>query len=211
MLRTTIGALAIDEALPEEMRGQRRTLNKKGVQELLREVAERHPDEYREVSKKLADIGRTSATLAGGASFGLQHLTTAKSAQVHRQRAQADFERILNDDSLTDEKRNKLILHRTAATQGQMYDDILKESTEEGNPLALQVNSGARGNKMNLASLRGADLLYTNHRDEPLPLPVLRSYSEGLTPIQYWAATYGSPVRVCSTSRRPRKKPAFCA
>src|SRR5690606_9142666 len=50
----------------------------------------------------------------------------------------------------------------------------------------------ARGKPANLASLLGSDLLYVDHRDRPIPLPVRKNYSEGLSPLEYWAGAYGA-------------------
>ena len=87
-------------------------------------------------------------------------------------------------------------LGRLASSQGkQIYD----ESLAEENPLAYQVLSGSRGNPMNLASLRGSDLLYTDHHDKVLPVPILRSYSQGLSPLEYWAGAYGARKGVMDT------------
>jgi hypothetical protein len=52
---------------------------------------------------------------------------------------------------------------------------------------------------MNLASLLGSDMLYSDHRDEVIPIPVLRSYSEGLSPEEYWAGTYGARRGIIAT------------
>ena len=193
MLRTTLGRLLVNEALPEDLRDHARVLDKKGLSELMRQVAIKHPDKYVEISKKLVDIGREASTEGGGNSFGLKHMKKAKAAFAAQKELDRKLKQILDDDDdLDDKKRNELIVKTVGAIQSRMMDDILKESLDEDNPLAFQVISGARGNKMNLASLRGSDLLYADHRDEVIPLPVRRSYSQGLSPIEYWAGTYGA-------------------
>ena len=49
MKSATVGQLMIDEVLPDDMKGKSWTLDKKGVNVLLRELAENHPKDYREV------------------------------------------------------------------------------------------------------------------------------------------------------------------
>ena len=46
----TVGQLMIDEALPDDMRGKPRVLSKKGINQLFQELAEKHPDQYRDVT-----------------------------------------------------------------------------------------------------------------------------------------------------------------
>lgn len=190
--RTTMGRLLVNEALPEDMRDDARVLDKKGINTLLRDLAEKHPDKYVEVSKKLNDIGRTVATEFGGYSFGLEHLKTSQIAQKNRAEIQTKVAQILGNERLTPDQRKAAIVKVVGGYQQKQIDGIYDEAVKANNPLALQVVSGSRGNKMNLGSLLGGDMLYSDHRDEVIPLPVLSSYSEGLKPMEYWASTYGA-------------------
>lgn len=201
MIRTTVGQLLVNQALPEDMRDHARVLDKKGMNALLRELAEKHPDKYVEVSKKLSDVGRTVATEFGGYTFGLEHLRTSAVAKKIRAEIQQKMRRILGTDQVeingrlvdvTPQMRKDMIVKMVGSYQQRQIDEIYAEAKKANNPLALQVVSGSRGNQMNLASLIGSDLLYSDHRDEVIPLPVLSSYSQGLKPMEYWAATYGA-------------------
>lgn len=198
-LNTTIGSLLVNETLPDELRDYGRVLDKKGLNDLLRAVARQHPDRYVEISKRLADLGREAATRVGGDSFGLAHMRKAKASRLIADGLRKDLRRILDDDRLTDEKRNDLIVRKVGAAMERQMKDVYDESLAEDNPLARQVLSGSRGNKMNLSSLRGSDLLYSDQHENVIPVPVLRSYSEGLTPAEYFAGTYGARRGVVAT------------
>jgi len=191
MLRMTMGQLLVNEALPEDMRDPSRVLDKKGMSVLLRELAQKHPEKYVEVSHKLSNIGRDVATEFGGYSFGLEHLRKAEASKVQQLKTKAQLKRILDNDDLTSEQRRNLIIKTVGSTQQQQIDDIFAEAVKANNPLAYQVVSGSRGNKMNVSSLLGGDTLYADHRDEVIPLHISSSYSQGLKPVEYWAATYG--------------------
>jgi len=191
-MQTTVGRLMVNEALPEDMRKDDRVLDKKALKDLLSELAQKHPEKYREVSHRLATIGHQVSTATGGYSFGLKHLRPAKAALRTRQHLRTALARIDADDSLTDEQREKKILTVVGRASEAQSKGVYDESLAENNPLAMQVRSGARGNPNNLTSLRGSDLLYTDHRGKALALPVLRSYSEGLNPAEYWAGSYGA-------------------
>lgn len=192
MKRTTMGRLLVNEALPDDMRDDARVLDKKGINALLRQLAEKHPDKYVEVSKKLSDIGRTVATEFGGYTFGLDHLKTSPVADKNRVEIHRRMKAILSHEKLTPQQRRDAIVKMVHGFQQKQIDGIYDESVKANNPLALQVVSGSRGNKMNLGSLLGGDMLYSDHRDQVIPLPVLSSYSDGLRPMEYWAATYGA-------------------
>ena len=198
-MRTTVGQLLVNRALPEDMRDYRRTLDKKALKSLLSDLAKRYPDEYRQTSHELSKVGYDAAYTTGGNSFGLKHLLKAKAAKLIQQKLQLELQQVMSDASLDDDARDKKIIATVGKYSGPLQKAVYDESLAEGNPLARQVASGSRGSPMNLSSLRGSDLLYTDHRDRVLPIPVLRSYSEGLTPLEYWAGTYGARKGVIDT------------
>ncbi len=192
MLKTTLGQLLVNEALPPDLRNYSRVLDKNGIQELGQQIAEQHPDKYREVMKRLSDVGRHAAYTTGGNSYGLDALTTSRAAQKVRLELRRELRKILSNRALDDETRNHEVLKATSKYQKHLADDVLKESLDDDSPIARQIVGAGRGNKYNLNSLRGADLLYTDHRGEPIPIPVLRNYSEGLSPAEYFAGAFGA-------------------
>jgi len=191
VLATTLGQLLINSALPEELRDYERVLDKKGVKELLQQVAEQHPDKYREVSKQLADVGRHAAYTTGGHSFGLRHLRPSLAGKVIRTELQQELRKLLAS-GLPEEERNTKIVELTQGYRRKLVDAVYNESRDEGNPLASQLLGAGRGNPSSLNSLRGADLLYADHRGDAIPFPVLHGYSEGLTPAEYFAGSFGA-------------------
>jgi hypothetical protein len=188
----TAGQLIVNEILPSDMRDMGRVIDKKSLSKLLSELALKHPDKYREISYKLGKIGREAAYSSGGNSFGLKHMRRAQVAIKARQALQGKIDEILDDDGIDDKQRDDRIVGLLGKLMKSQQDEIFNESMSENNPLAIQLVGAGRGNKMNLASLRGSDGLYQDHRDRLIPIPVLRSYSQGLSPLEYWAGTYGA-------------------
>ena len=197
--RSTIGKLMIEDALPEEMRGRNITFDKKNMSTLLKELADKYPDKYVDVTKKLADIGRQVATETGGYSIGLGHLRQTAGAKKTMAEIRQKLTGFLADTNLNDKQRNESIIRSVGGYQQSLMNDVYKESLAAKNPIAMQIMSGSRGNKMNLSSLLGSDLLYEDHRGDIIPVPVLKSYSQGLTPAEYWAGTYGARKSIIST------------
>jgi DNA-directed RNA polymerase subunit beta' len=191
MLKTTLGQLLVNEALPEEMRDYTRVLDKEGMKQLLRDIQERHPDDYRQITKRLMDVGRDAAYTTGGSSFGLKHLRTGKAAKASRLRLNRRIRDVMSRP-WSDDKKDEKIVEATAVEHERLTQEILEEAEATGNPLADQVRSGSRGNAAQLKRLTGGDLLYMDQRDRAVPIPVQRSYSEGLSPAEYWAGTFGA-------------------
>jgi DNA-directed RNA polymerase subunit beta' len=192
MLKTTIGQLLINEALPRDMRDYNRELDKKGVSALLRDVADKYPDRYRDVAKQLSDVGRDAAFTTGGFSVGLERLLTPASVLASRQRLNRRLRDIMSHKEWDPKTREEKIIRATSTEHERLMKEVLSEAEKLGNPLAKQVRSGSRGKAVELKRLIGGDLLYIDHRDEVIPIPVQRSYSEGLSPAEYWTSTYGA-------------------
>jgi len=199
MLHTTAGQLAINELLPDELRDHKRILDKKGIQQLLQTVAEKHPDKYRDIAHGLSKIGYQSAYYTGGHSFDHVHLRPSVAGLKMREEIMRKVDQIYADPNLDDKAKEHKVVEETLKYTKPMEDAIFKESTAENNPLAHQVISGARGSPSNLKSLRGSDLLYVDHKENPIPVPILRSYSEGLRPVEYYAGTFGARKGVMDT------------
>lgn len=191
-MRTTIGQLLIDNALPADMRGRNRVLDKKGSQELFQELAEKHPDKYREYAQKLLGVGRDVAFTSGGYSVGVDDLLPSLAARKMRLELGQKLRAIYGNTKLDEKSRNAAIIELASSFQKKLVDDVYNEAIANNNPLGLQAISGTRGNKFNVNSLLGADMLYNDHRGEIVPIAVQRSYSQGLRPAEYFAGSFGA-------------------
>lgn len=192
MLRTTLGQVLINEALPEDMRDYNRVLTKKDMAKLSTELAEKYPDKYRDVMKRLHDVAREAAYSAGGLSFGLKDIKQTVAAKDAQHRIQLQLRGILADRSLDEKSRNLKLMQLASAAQKELVEKVFEEAKAMDNPLAHQVHGVSRGNKFSLNSLIGADLQYVDHKNEPIPIPVLRGYGQGLRPVEYFAGAFGA-------------------
>lgn len=189
---STPGRLMLERALPEGMRGRDRSWDGRGVRSLFDEIARVAPEKYPAALQRLARLGADLAYSEGGLSFGLEHLRTARAGALARARAEAEAQAVLNAPSGPRDERERALVAIAAKHAPRITDAVYEESLREGNPLAEQVRSGLKGNRSNINSLRGADMLYADHEGRPVPFLVLRNYSEGLSPAEYWAAASGA-------------------
>jgi hypothetical protein len=192
MLKTTLGQVLINSALPPDLRDYSRVLNKKNMIALATELAKKYPDNYRDVMKELQDIGSDAAYTTNGLSVGLDAIRPAVSALKKQQEVKQRLRSILANRGLDDKTRNLKILELTSGAQKEIIDAVAAEAEEQDNPLFHQVSGGIKGNKFQLNSLLGADMQYVDHKNEPIPIPVLRSYSQGLRPVEYFAGAFGT-------------------
>lgn len=199
MLKTTLGQLLINEALPPDLRDYERVLNKKNMGALATQLAEKHPEKYRGVMKRLHDIAHEAAYNTNGLSFGLKDVRPTLAVQHARVKVRQELQKVLADKTLDDEARRLKILTVAANAQKELVDNVYNEAQGHNNPLAHQVIGSGVGNKFSLNSLIGADLQYVDHRNEPIAIPVLSGYGRGLSPAEYFAGAFGARKGVIDT------------
>ena len=192
MLKTTMGQVLINEALPADMRDYNRVLDKKTMGALATQLAQQHPDNYRDTMKRLHDVALDAAYTTNGLSVGLNDIKPSLAAKQTQLHVRQQLQRILADKTLDDKQRNLKILQLQSSAQTQLVNDVYAEAVGSGNPLAHQVTGSGVGNKFQLNSLLGADMQYLDHRSEPIPIPVTHGYSQGLTPVEYFAGAFGT-------------------
>lgn len=189
---TTIGQLLINSVIPEEHRDYTRVWDKNSMRTFLTDMSQKvTPDVYKEMVQNLTLIGLKSARQSANSSFSLDTLKPPKSktaiTDVLRKQVQ-QIVRSIKDPT----ERDEAIVNATMSHQKDLVDSVYNESLKAGNPFAMQVFAGARGNKNQLASMIGTDLLYSDNKGRPVPIPILNSYAEGVDPVEYWAGSYGA-------------------
>lgn len=192
MLRGTAGQLLLNHLLPEPLRNYARVMDKSATQGILRQLAEEYPDKYGDILYKMHKLAAKAAYYTGSNSFGLKQLRSAAAALPVREEIHRKVMAVYADPSLSFKQKSQKALQIASSYQDRLEKEIFAEASSQNNPLARQVASGARGNKTNLRSLLGMDLVYVDHRDRPIPVPVLHSYSQGLRPYEYFAGAFGA-------------------
>ena len=199
MLKTTLGQIMINEALPEDLRDYDRVLDKKTMGALATKLAEQYPDKYRDVMKRLHDVAHESAHTTGGLSFGLKDIKQTLAARHAQLKARAGLRAIMANGKFSEAQRTQKILELASTIQQKLVEDVYAEAKGNDNPLMHQVSGSGVGNKYSLNSLIGADMQYVDHKNDPIPLPVLHSYSRGLRPAEYFAGAFGARKGVIDT------------
>jgi len=191
-MRTTVGQLLLNDALPEQLRDYGRVMDKKSVSALFSKIADEHPNQFKDLNFALHNLGSNVATVHGrNASFSLNDLKMPAAVRAMRDELSKKIE-VINDGQGKAGQKNDKIVETIHGYLDKANELNYSEGVKENNPFALQVLSGARGNSSQFRSMRVGDMLLVDHKDRPIPIPVMRSYAEGVDPAQYWASAYGA-------------------
>ena len=195
----SVGSLLINEILPPEYRDYNRVLDKKGLKKLLSDVAQKNPEKYSEILGKLGRMGAQFAQRSGGYSLATDLLQTPEVTKKHRARLQAKLRSIYENDNLTSKQKDERVTELMVEGGEKLREELYKHLQDTESPIALMVDSGAKGNRFAASAGVGFDSLYTGANEKPVPFPVLHNYSEGLNPFEYWAASFGARRGVTDT------------
>ena len=102
------------------------------------------------------------------------------------------------------ERYNKIIDIWTSSTDdiAKSVFDCLRENMgkEEVNPVFLMMDSGARGNRQQIRQLCGTRGLMAKPSGEIMERPILSSFREGLTVLEYFNSTHGARKGLADTA-----------
>ena len=203
-LTTTLGRALFNEALPADFPYLNAQVDKKLLGASVNRLAERYSKvKVAETLDQLKALGFHWASRSGVTiSFSDVVAPPAKAellanAEEKAIKVQQQFERGLITDS---ERRQELIEIWTRAT-----DEVaraMQDNFPETNPVHMMVDSGARGNYMQVRQIAGMRGLVANPKGEIIPRPIKSNFREGLSVLEYFISTHGARKGLADTALR---------
>lgn len=188
--------LLVNSVLPEELRDPSLSLDKKNLDRMLTEVARRYPDRYSDVVQSISNAGRRAAYWQGE-TLTLNDMRPVVDKDAILAKMDAELSQVSPELPDDERKKQKMQIWGKYATE---LEKLTKEQALlKGNNLGNAVLSGARGNPFQLKAMLTTPALYTDYKDETIPLFVRRSFGEGLRPFEFLASTFGVRKGVIST------------
>ena len=203
-LETTLGRCLLNETLPSDYPFVNFEVGKKQLSTIVNELAETYPKvEVAAALDALKDAGFHWATRSG-VTISIEDVAAPPNKReildTYEKRAdkvQREYERGLITD---DERRQELIEIWTHATADVAQD--MEKAFPETNPVWMMVNSGARGNLMQIRQIAGMRGLVSNPKGETIPRPIKSSFREGLSVLEYFISTHGARKGLADTALR---------
>jgi len=207
-LRTTVGRVIFNTIWPAGV-GFYNDLAAKGkLGELILETYRAAGQEATiETLDRLKEVGFRTAT-AAGISIGIDDMIipAEKPKMIADARKQIEgVEKQYRKGQLTTgERYNKIIAIWSKLTDDiaeTVYTQLEASSTPEKiNPVFLMMHSGARGNKQQVRQLCGQRGLMAKPSGDIIERPILSSFREGLSVLEYFISTHGARKGLADTA-----------
>ncbi len=204
---TTVGRLFFNSVLPDDFPYINEEITAKRINVLVDEVVAKYGiDRTPQILDKIKDFGYKYLTLSG-ITWGIDNvkIPDEKPDIVARYRKEEENIREKYEEGLLSEseKSQKII---------EIWEQAQKE-LEKLAPKSLDIRSstydliisGARGNVSQLAQMCGMKGIIINTSGERIDFPIIPSYIEGLSPLEYFITTHGARKGTADTALNTAK------
>ncbi|CAI8376276.1 MAG: DNA-directed RNA polymerase subunit beta' [Acidimicrobiales bacterium AG-410-I20] len=203
---TTPGRVLFNEALPQGFGYINSQVDKKGMTDLVDDLARHYPKKVvAESLDKLKDLCFKFATQSG-LTVSIDDVKTPVEKRDILDRHEKDAEKVetqFRRGIITDgERRQKEVEIWNAATAEVTEKMIVALQAQRFNPIDVMVDSGARGNMMQVRQIAGMRGLVANPRGDMIPRPIKSNFREGLAMLEYFIATPGARKGLVDTALR---------
>ena len=203
-VETTLGRALFNETLPANYPFVNEEVKKSKLGEVINDLAERYSKvQVAATLDALKEAGFRWATRSGVTiSFADVVAPAAKAgllaeAEEKADKIQKQYDRGLIADS---ERRQELIEVWTDTTN--KVAEAMQENFPTTNPVWMMVNSGARGNMLQIRQIAGMRGLVANPKGEIIPRPIKSNFREGLSVLEYFISTHGARKGLADTALR---------
>ncbi|MDP9091684.1 MAG: DNA-directed RNA polymerase subunit beta' [Actinomycetota bacterium] len=203
-LETSLGRCMFNDLLPTDYRFVNYEVTKKELGQIVNDLAERYPKvAVAQTLDALKAAGFHWATRSG-ITIAIDDVVTPPRKAEILDRYEKDAEKIekqyLRGVITEEERRQELVEVWTKATS-----EVAKEmelNFPKTNPVYIMVNSGARGNMMQMRQIAGMRGLVANPKGEIIPRPIKSNFREGLSVLEYFISTHGARKGLADTALR---------
>lgn len=202
VFETTVGRLMFNAALPKDYPYINDTMGKKQLSSLISDVIEKYGTEATpKVLDTIKSFGFKYATISG-TTWGIDNVIVPKEkpaiVAIAREKEKEIIEQY-NEGLLSyDEKWRKTI--EVWEKVKNDIQDLLPASLEPNGSTDNMITSGARGSIGQLIQMAGMKGLIVNTQGRTLDFPIIPSYKEGLSPLEYFITTHGSRKGLADTA-----------
>lgn len=199
---TTVGRLLFNTVLPNDFPYFNDEITNKKMGALVHELVSHYSlDGIPAIIDKIKNFGFRYATHAG-ITWSLSDVRVPEIKEKlvdEAKRAVAKERENYENGLLTEEERIRATIEIWGKTSGELRKHVI-DALDPTGPVHNMITSGARGSVVQLHQMAGMKGLITNPRGEVIEFPIISSYKEGLTPIEYFTSTHGARKGLADTA-----------
>jgi len=204
---TTVGKLFFNSIFPDDFPYLNEEITIKRMSLLVDELIVHYGiDETPKVLDKIKDFGYQYATYSG-VTWGIDNVTVpeGKGVIVAKYRKEEELVREqFNDGLLSENEQYQKVIEIWEHAKKEI-EKIIPATLDSKSSTYDLITSGARGNMGSLVQMCGMKGLIVNTSGETLDFPIIPSYIEGLSPLEYFITTHGSRKGAADTALNTAK------
>ena len=175
---------------------------KKILGNIIAEVFKRYKiTETSKMLDRMKDLGFKYSTKAG-ITVGVSDIVVLAEKQEIIDEAQKKVDNVMKQFKrglITEDERYDRVISIWSAAKDVIQGKLM-DSLENTNPIFMMSDSGARGNASNFTQLAGMRGLMANPAGRIIELPIISSFREGLTVLEYFISTHGARKGLADTA-----------
>lgn len=204
LFATSMGLLQFNETLPTDYPFINEQVAKGRLSTIVDDIATRYSTaQVAATLDALKDLGFTRAPWSGVTmSFSDIVEPSDREDIIKDYEAQSDK---INDNyelgTLTEEERRQELINLWTECTDKVADSM-RDNFKDDNNVNIMVQSGARGNWMQIRQISGMRGLVANPKGEIISRPVKSNYREGLSVLEYFISQHGARKGLADTALR---------
>ncbi|MEX0933637.1 MAG: DNA-directed RNA polymerase subunit beta', partial [Candidatus Paceibacterota bacterium] len=207
LFETTVGRLLFNSILPKEYLFLNEEIDRKTMAKIVDDMLSVYEaQEVASLLDKIKDFGFRYVTVSG-ITWSIDDIKTpegkasvvAKSKEIIAEMDEQYEEGLLS----ADEKYRKTI--EVWQKTKMDIEEMMPATLDEKGSVYDMIHSGARGQIGQITQMAGMKGLINNALGQALSFPIISSYREGLSPIEYFITTHGARYGLAATALQTAK------
>ncbi len=207
LFETTVGRLLFNSVLPSDHSFINDVVVQKTLFQIIIDIIDdRGSEAVPPIVDRLKRFGFKYATVSG-TTWGIDDVIVPEKKEVVIEAARAEERDIIahyDEGLLSRDERRRMIVEIWLRAKSDI-EKLLPETLDEDGSAYEMWKSGARGSLGQIAQMAGMKGLIVNTRGETNETPVISSFKEGLSPIEYFNTTHGSRKGLADTALQTAK------
>ena len=204
LFATSYGRILFNSTLPVDYPFVNDQAPKKRLSKIVDDIATRYSTaQVAATLDALKDMGFTRAPWSG-VSFAFSDVIQPSERDEFIEKYEAEADKVNENyeiGMLTEEERRQELIDLWTKCTSEVSEAVEKHFDSKNN-LAIIVQSGARGNMMQINQIAGMRGLVANPKGEIIPRPVKSNYRDGLSVLEYFISQHGARKGLADTALR---------